>query len=125
MKDGTSAVLGVNNTGAKWITSKVATGNGHGAAYMNPDIPGISMSGYAWYPAAVNLDFGSSVQVSKIDKISKIIPKNASLVQNETAYHISMRRYANPPSTAAFIPHFGEHSFSLRHDIARTKPVIP
>ena len=56
---------------------------------------------------------------------SKIIPKNASLVQNETAYHISMRRYANPPSTAAFIPHFGEHSFSLRHDIARTKPVIP
>ena len=62
---------------------------------------------------------------SKIDKISKTIPKNASLVQNETAYHISMRRYANPPSTDAFIPHFGEHSFSLRHDIARTNPVIP
>ncbi len=70
MKDGTSAVLGTNKTGAKWITSKVATGNGYGAAYMNPDIPGISMSGYAWYPAAVNLDLGSSVQVSKIDKIS-------------------------------------------------------
>ena len=67
----------------------------------------------------------TNVIPSKIDKISNIIPKNASLVQNETAYHISMRRYANPPSIDAFIPHFGEHSFSLRHDIARTKPVIP
>lgn len=48
---------------------------------------------------------------SKIDKISKIIPKNASLVQNETAYHISMRRYANPPSTDAFIPHSANTAF--------------
>ena len=65
------------------------------------------------------------IPINRIDIISNIIPKNASLVQNETAYHISMKRYANPPSTAAFIPHFGEYSFSLRHDIARTNPVIP
>ena len=68
--DGNVRVLGTNPSGAKWVTSKVDYGNGHGGAYMNKDEQVLVTKGWAWYPTAINLDLGSSVKVKSIDKIS-------------------------------------------------------